>query len=135
MCADDAELVIVAHRRAPIVRMLRANLEAEGIRVETTATATGCLTALRAHRRAALVLDADLVRETTPGGETLFAYLGRAAVPVLLVSHDPADRLMARSLVQAAFLSRADDIDQVMDAVCALLARAHLHDGPTIVRR
>ena len=121
MQSNHGGRVVIAHRRAPVLRMIRANLEAEGIAVDAVMTATACTAALAAHETRALVLDADLVRDTVPGGEALLAHLRRVAPPVLLLSWDPADRSIARQLGDAPFLSRPDDIDRVVDMIHGLL--------------
>jgi DNA-binding NtrC family response regulator len=114
--------VVVAHRRAPVLRMLRANLHADGLGVHTTSTAAGCLAALHDETAAALVLDADLLRDDVPYSGALLERLRVAGVPLLIVSFDPADRAIARSLQGARFLCRADDIDEVLRLVHHLLA-------------
>jgi DNA-binding response OmpR family regulator len=113
--------VVVAHRRAPVLRMLHANLRADGFNVDMTATAEGCLAALDGHT-AALVLDADLLRNDVPYSGALLEYLRGATVPLLLVSFDPADRAIARSIAGARFLSRPDNIDEVLRLVHRLFA-------------
>ena len=102
--------------------MLRTNLEAEQIPVTTTVTATDCLAALQYGSVAALVVDADLLRDTAPDGPALRAYLGNSDVPALLLSWDPSDRLLARELGDILFLSRMDDIERVLESVHGLLA-------------
>src|SRR3954468_23435469 len=81
--------VLVAHRRAPVMRMIRANLALEDIHVQSVLTAAGCLSALEEGGVAALVLDADLTRETTPHGQELYRALQRSRLPVLVLSFDP----------------------------------------------
>ena len=113
--------VLVAHRRAPVLRMIRTNLEAERIRTVPAALPSACLAALRSHDVDALVLDADLIRGDVPESAELLRYLLTAAVPTLLLSWDAGDRLLARSLHDAPFISRPDDIEQVLDQVQRLL--------------
>jgi DNA-binding response OmpR family regulator len=105
--------VLVAHRRAPIQRMIRTNLEADGLAVATASAQGACLTALRNGDIDVLVLDAELVRDDGGDGSTLLRYLLRARIPILLLSWDPSDRLLARTLHDAPFVSRPDNIDLV----------------------
>ena len=113
--------VLVAHRRAPVLRMIRTNLEAERIRAVPSSSPSACLAALLSHDVDALVLDADLIRGDAPESAELLRYLLTAAVPTLLLSWDAGDRLLARSLHDAPFISRPDDIEQVLEQVQHLL--------------
>ena len=114
--------VLVAHRRAPVLRMIRTNLEADGLDVHTASSPPTCLETLRTRVVDALVLDADLVRGDSLESARLLRYLLATSVPTLVVSWDPADRLLARTLHDAPFINRPDDIDQVLGQVHDLLA-------------
>lgn len=117
-------LVLVAHRRAPVQRVLRTNLEAEPLFVTTVATATDCLAALRVSQVSALVVDVDLLRETVPDGLLLRSYLVDTGLPSLLLSWNPCDRELARQLGGLSFTTRLDDIERLTDMVRALLTPA-----------
>jgi len=113
--------VLVAHRRPPVLRMIRTNLEADGLPVRLASTAGACLAALRSGPVDALVLDADLIRTGDRERETLLRYLLQDAVPTLVVSWDPKDHLLARTLHDAPFISRLDNVDRVTACVHDLL--------------
>jgi DNA-binding response OmpR family regulator len=117
--------VLVAHRRAPVMRMIRANLALEQISVQSVLTASACLAALEEGGVAALILDADLTRETTPHGQELYDAVKRSHVPVLVLSFDPMDRQVARGLHNAPFCSRPDRVDEVVELIQGLLAASH----------
>lgn len=114
--------VLVAHRRAPVQRMIRTNLEADGLAVATASTPSACLTLLRSGPIDALVVDADLIRTDSPESRALRRYLLRTHTPTLLVSWDPGDRLLARTLHDALFISRPDNIDLITTSVQRLIA-------------
>ena len=114
-------LVVVAHRRAPVQRVLRTNLEAEPLFVITVATATDCLTALHVSQVSALVVDVDLLRETVPDGLLLRSHVVATGLPSLLLSWNPCDRELARQLGGLAFTTRLDDIERLTDMVRGLL--------------
>jgi DNA-binding response OmpR family regulator len=114
--------VLVAHRRAPVMRMIRANLTLEQIPVQSVLTASACLAALEEGGIAALVLDADLTRESTPHGPELYHLLQESSLPVLVLSFDPMDRHIARGLHNAPFCSRPDRVDEVVELIQGLLA-------------
>lgn len=124
MISGSRRRVLVAHRRAPVERMIRTNLEAEGIGVLNAPSPAACLSTLRGRDVDALVLDADLVRGDAPESAELLRYLLGRTVPTLLVSWEPSDWLLARSLHDAPFVSRPDDIEQVIGHVQVLLAEA-----------
>lgn len=113
--------VLVAHRRAPVLRMIRTNLEAERIRAVPASSPSACLGALLSHDVDVLVLDADLIRDDAPESAELLRHLLQSAVPTLVVSWDAGDRLLARLLHDAPFISRPDDIEQVLEQVQHLL--------------
>jgi DNA-binding response OmpR family regulator len=113
--------VLIAHRRPPVQRMLRTNLEADAIAVGSVATASEAVTALEGSPVAAVIVDADLLRETVPDGLALRARLATGSPPALVVSWDPCDRLLARELGHAPFLSRPDDIDRMLETVHGLV--------------
>lgn len=102
--------------------MIRTNLEADGLAVATASTQRACLTTLRTGDIGVLVLDAELVRDDGADGSTLLRYLLRARIPTLLLSWDPVDRLLARTLHDAPFISRPDNIDSVTTWVQRLSA-------------
>ena len=135
MTSNLHEAVLVAHRRAPVLRLLRTNLEAEGISVLSAATPPATLATLLSGAVRALVIDAELLRESVPGGPGLLSYLRRAGLPLLLLSWYPADRLLARSLGDARFCSRADDVDQVIGLVRDLLVTPGQVEQPAPLRR
>lgn len=119
MDAAASSLVLVAHRRAPVQRLIRTNLDAEGFDVAVVATAASALALLRGGTGSVVVLDADLIRGDTPDQALLRSWLLSNRLPLLLVSSDPADRLLARALGDAPFLSRPDDVEKV----CAIVHR------------
>ena len=114
--------VLVAHQRAPIQRLLCTNLQADGFVVLGAATPGATLNALRSREVVALVLDAELVKGERPESAELFRFLVGAPLPRLLVSWDPDDWRLARSLRDAPFLSRPDNVDQVVSRVRELVA-------------
>jgi hypothetical protein len=101
--------------------MIRTNLEADSLSVVVAATPGACLAVLHSVYVSALVLDADLVRDDGADGSLLLRYLLGRRVPTLLISWDPGDRLLARTLHNAPFISRPDNIDAVRDLVQQLL--------------
>jgi DNA-binding response OmpR family regulator len=114
--------VLVAHRRVAVLRMLCANLRAEGLAVRSLSSGASCLAALRESALDALVLDADLLRDGMPDGAALATAVREGSPPVLLISFDPADRVLARSLGHVPFVSRPDNIDEVTRLVQDLVA-------------
>jgi DNA-binding response OmpR family regulator len=114
--------VLVAHQRPPVQRLLRTNLRADGFAALGASSPATTLTALRAHGVDALVLDAELIKGDRPESADLLRFLLAGATPTLLISWDPTDRLLARSLRDAPFLSRPDDVDEVLQHVRALTA-------------
>ena len=120
---QESTVVIVAHRRLPVQRMLRTILETEGLTVRTASTAAEAVLRIQSDAAQALVLDADLVREETLDGAALTAQIERLRLPLLVVSWEPGDRLLARRLHDAPFISRPDDVDRIVDGVRGLLAR------------
>jgi hypothetical protein len=115
--------VLVAHHWAPVQRMLRGTLRADGHAVMGAASPSACLNALRSHGVAALVLDAELIKGDRPSSADLFRFLITTGMPTLLVSWDPDDWRLARALRDAPFLSRPDDVDQVLSWVRELVAQ------------
>jgi DNA-binding response OmpR family regulator len=113
--------VLVAHHRAPVQRMLCTSLRAEGLAVMAAASPSACLNALRAHGIAAVVLDAELIKGARRSSADLFRFLVNGGVPTLLVSWDPDDWRLARALKDAPFLSRPDDVDQLLGRVRELV--------------
>ena len=124
MIAGNNDSVLVAHARAPVLRLIRTNLEADGLQVETAASAGACLKVLQSAPVGALVLDAQLIQGDARQSASLLRYLLATRVPLLLVSFEPADRSLARTLHGAPFCSRPDDIDGVRELVHGLLASA-----------
>jgi hypothetical protein len=114
--------VLVAHHRAPVQRMLCTTLRADGLAVMGVASPGACLNALRSHPVAALVLDAELLKGERRSSADLFRYLVAGGVPTLLVSWDPDDWRLARALCDAPFLSRPDNVDQLLGRVRELVA-------------
>ena len=114
--------VLVAHQRPPVQRLLRTNLRADGYAALGAASPATTLGALRAHGVDALVLDAELIKGDRPESADLLRFLLASAMPTLVISWDPTDRLLARSLRDAPFLSRPDDVDQALRYVCELTA-------------
>lgn len=102
--------------------MIRTILETEGLTVRTAATAAEALLRIRGDAVRALVLDADLVRDGTLDGAALTAQIEQIGLPLLIVSWEPGDRLLARRLHDAPFISRPDDVDRIVDGVRGLLA-------------
>lgn len=102
--------------------MIRTNLEADGLVVATASTPAACIADLHATDVSALVLDAELVRDDDGDGTALLHFLLDASIPTLLLSWDPGDRLLARTLHDAPFISRPDNIDLITDWVQRLLA-------------
>jgi DNA-binding response OmpR family regulator len=119
---DSHPRVLVAHRRAPIQRMIRTNLEADGLVVATASTPAACLADLNTTIVSALVLDAELIRDDGAEGSALLRFLLDTRTPTLLISWDPGDRLLARTLHNAPFISRPDNIDLITDWIQRLLA-------------
>jgi DNA-binding response OmpR family regulator len=115
--------VLVAHHRAPVQRMLCTTLRADGFAVMGVASPGACLNALRSFAVAALILDAELLKGERRSSADLFRYLISGGVPTLVVSWDPDDWRLARSLRDAPFLSRPDDVDQLLGSVRVLVAR------------
>ena len=114
--------VLVAHHRAPVQRMLCTTLRADGLAVMAAASPSACLNALRAHGVAALILDAELIKGARRSSADLFRIIITSGVPTLLLSWDPDDWRLARALKDAPFLSRPDDVDQVLGRVRELVA-------------
>jgi hypothetical protein len=102
--------------------MIRTNLEADGLVVATASTPAACLADLHTTIVSALVLDAELVRDDGDDGSALLHFLLDARIPTLLISWDPSDRLLARTLHDAPFICRPDNIDLITDWVQHLLA-------------
>lgn len=119
---DNHPRVLVAHRRAPIQRMIRTNLEADGLVVATASTPAACLADLQSTIVSTLILDADLIRDDADDGTSLYRFIVESHIPTLLISWDPSDRLLARSLRDAPFISRPDNIELITDWVQRLLA-------------
>jgi DNA-binding response OmpR family regulator len=113
--------VLVAHRRAPVLRLLLTNLEAEGYAVATAATTAACLAAFIASPPDAAVIDAELLRGEAPECAALLRLLLRRRPRILLVSWDTADRRLARTLHDAPFLGRPEEIDAVLAKVRELV--------------
>lgn len=126
MSAGPSSIVLVAHRRGPVARLIRTNLDAEGYDVAVSATPTGALAVLRTGAACALVLDADLVRGDTPDQALLRSWIISHHIPALVISCEPDDRRLARSIGDAPFLSRPDDVDQI----CAIVNRLILAATP-----
>jgi len=114
--------VLVAHHRAPVQRMLCTTLRADGLAVMAAASPGACLNALRAHGIAALILDAEMLKGARRSSADLFRFLLTNGVPTLLISWDPDDWRLARALKDAPFISRPDDVDQVLGRVRELVA-------------
>ncbi|MGE0545281.1 MAG: hypothetical protein AB7R89_34410 [Dehalococcoidia bacterium] len=102
--------------------MIRTNLEADGLVVATASTPAACLADLQSTIVSTLVLDAELIRDDGDDGSALLRYLIDSYTPTLLISWDPSDRLLARSLHGAPFISRPDNIELITDWVQRLLA-------------
>ena len=115
--------VLVAHHRAPVQRMLCTTLRADGLAVMAAASPSACLKALRAHPVAALILDAELIKGERRSSADLFRFVLAGGVPTLLVSWDPDDWRLARALRDVPFLSRPDDVDQLLGRVRELVAQ------------
>lgn len=113
--------VLVVHPRATMRRLLRLNLELEGVTVAEAATAPECFRQLRARAFAALVVDPEVFAE--PRHE---AALGRAVrrlgLPVLVVANGPEYRHFALRLGDAPYSARPDALDRLVAAVLALIA-------------
>lgn len=116
--------IMVGHRRAPVLRMIRSNLMSRGYHVITSESAAECTAALRALPLAAMVVDVGLLSDDCARGDLLRAELHRTALPVLLVSFEPSDHVLARAFPTARFLNRVDDIDDVVLAVERLTRRS-----------
>jgi len=102
--------------------MIRTNLEADGLVVATASTPAACLADLNTTIVSALVLDAELIRDDGAEGSALLRFLLDTRTPTLLISWDPGDRLLARTLHNAPFISRPDNIDLITDWIQRLLA-------------
>lgn len=109
--------ILIAHRRAPVERVLRSNLQVEGFGVVSAASAGGCLAQLRSAAPAAIIVDAELLRGDSDDSEALLQLLSDGAIPAVLISWDPADHLLARRIGNVPFISRPDDIDRVLGCV------------------
>ena len=126
---QTASRVLIAHRSEMMRRILRLNLESEGIATVQAATVRECVTWVRHHGVAAVVLDPQLLRN--PRDEAaVCGVLQERRVPVLILSTEPDHRRIARALDGAPFCNRPDDVERVTAAVRALLAGAGL---PTLV--
>ena len=102
--------------------MIRTNLEADGLVVATASTPAACLADLQSTAVSTLILDADLIRDDGDSGSALYHFLVERRTPTLLISWDPGDRLLARSLHDAPFVSRPDNIELISGWVQRLLA-------------
>jgi hypothetical protein len=121
--------VLVAHRAAPMRRILRLNLEAVSVPAVEAASAAECLDWLRRHQGAAVVLDPDIFAD--PADEAaVSALLPALGLPVLVLSAAPEHRRLARALGDAPFCNRPDDVERVTSAVCSLLSGDRI---PTLV--
>ncbi len=113
--------VLVVHQRAAMRRLLRLNLELEGMVVVEAATAPECFRQLRARTFAALVVDPEVFLE--PRHE---AALGRTVrrlrLPVLVVANGPEHRRFALRLGDVPYSARPDTLDRLVAAVLALIA-------------
>jgi CheY-like chemotaxis protein len=113
--------VLVVHRRAAMRRLLRLNLELEGVTVVEVATAPECFRQLRAQALAALVVDPEVFAD--PRHE---AALGRAVrrlcLPTLVVADGPEHRRFALRLGDAPYTARPDALERLVAAVLALIA-------------
>jgi two-component system, OmpR family, KDP operon response regulator KdpE len=114
--------VVVAHRRPPVLRLVRTNLEAEGFTVHEAATALSCRRLIAGGRADLLVTDADLIRGDSAESARLLAAISLAAVPLIVLSWNPGDRLLARALGNAPFVQRIDDVDDLVARVRELIA-------------
>lgn len=129
MSARRSDLVLVVHRLASMRRILRLNLESEGMTTVEAATAGECARLLGILRPAAVVLDPQVLHNQDDEG-ALCARLRELRAPILVVSDGPEYRQIARSLGDAPFCNRPDDVERITAAVRALLAGSPL---PTIV--
>lgn len=113
--------VLVVHQRAAMRRLLRLNLELEGVTVVEVATAPECFRRLRSQTFAALMVDPEVFAD--PRHE---AALGRAVrrlrLPTLVVANGPDHRRFALRLGDAPYSARPDAIDRLVAAVLALIA-------------
>jgi hypothetical protein len=125
---ESARAVVVAHRRPPVLRMIRTALEVEGARVLVASTASACLAALHTPGVQAGIIDADLLKPEAPRGTVLEHYLRRAGLPLLLLSWEPCDRALARRLM-AAFSSRPDEVEGIIQWLSGVVAQAVLPAG------
>jgi DNA-binding response OmpR family regulator len=113
--------VLVAHRSAPMRRILRLNLEAEQIDTVEAASAWECVQYLRARRPGAVVLDPDILHEQDDAA-VIPGLLRDLGMPLLVLSAEPEHRRTAQLLGGAPFCNRPDDVERVTAAVRELLS-------------
>lgn len=115
--------VLVVHQRAAMRRLLRLNLELEGVPVVEAATARECLRHLRSQAIAALVVDPEVF--ALPRHEaTLIGLVRRLRLPALVVAGGPEHRRLALRLGNAPYIARPDALDRLVAMVLALIAGA-----------
>ncbi len=113
--------VLLVHQRAAVRRLLRLNLELEGVRVVEAATAPECLRQLHSQPFAALVVDPEVFAD--PRHEAALGRLiRRLRLPTLVVANGPEHRHFARRLGDASYIARPDALERLVTAVLALIA-------------
>jgi DNA-binding NtrC family response regulator len=110
-------------------RILRLNLEAEGLEATEVGTAHDCRRCVQDGRPAAVVLD-PRITPSEAEADGLYMLLRESGLPVLVVSDRPEHRAISRALGGAPFCNRPDDVDRVTAAVHTLIAGARL---PSVV--
>jgi DNA-binding response OmpR family regulator len=113
--------VLVVQQRAVMRRLLRLNLELEGVRVVEAATARECFRHLRSQAFAALVVDPEVF--ALPRHEaTLIRTVRRLCLPTLVVANGPEQRRLALRLGGAPYIPRPDALERLVATVLALIA-------------
>jgi DNA-binding response OmpR family regulator len=81
--------VLIAAPDPLLLAAYRVFLAPEGVEVVTAATRSECLAALQGTRPDLLILDAQLLNETTGDAPELFGQTGEPAIPLLILTADP----------------------------------------------
>lgn len=113
--------VLVAYHLPRLRRILCLNLRAECIDAAEAATARECLDFLASCRPRAVLLDPEILGDHQDPA-IVRELLRQLTMPVLVLSHVPEHRHLARLLGDAPFCNRPDDVDRVTAAIRGMLA-------------
>lgn len=112
--------VLLVQQSRMLRRILRLNLEAEGIAVDEADSPAACRERMLRGRPAAVVLDPRMFHDPHEAA-AVYALLRHSNAPLLVLSDAPELRSVTRSLGGAPFCNRPDDMDRVILAVRDLL--------------